>query len=292
MQVVPPPKRCPRVSVAVPASFVSDVPHLREKTLKIGLVGRASAIFRVDEVIVFPDQPRANLNREASLIATILAYMETPQYLRKLLFRISPELQYAGVLPPLRTPHHPLQNRKRDLKNGEFREGVAVAADKQGTLVEIGVENPILVPHVQIPLNSRITVKIASADKQYRAVLANPNEIGAYWGYKVTVSRAPFGRMVKEKPFDLVLATSRRGTPFTDIADDIRGTWKKSRNVLVAFGSPTQGLQEIAKHEGLELDDIADYVVNTVPNQATETVRTEEALCATLAVLNLLATME
>jgi predicted SPOUT superfamily RNA methylase MTH1 len=38
--------------------------------------------------------------------------------------------------------------------------------------------------------------------------------------------------------------------------------------------------------EGMNLNDLADFVVNMVPEQGTETVRTEEALFASLAVLN------
>ena len=63
---------------------------------------------------------------------------------------------------------------------------------------------------------------------------------------------------------------------------------KRSERVLVAFGAPTQGLYEIAEREGVKLDDLADYVINSIPNQATETVRTEEALYATLSLLNVL----
>jgi len=38
--------------------------------------------------------------------------------------------------------------------------------------------------------------------------------------------------------------------------------------------------------ESLELSEITDFVVNTIPEQGTETVRTEEALYASLAILN------
>jgi len=285
-------KRCPRLSVAVPASLVSDVPHLREKTLKIGLTGRAFAIFRVDEVIIFPDQIDLDQRRDSDLIATILSYMETPQYLRKRLFRIRPELRYVGVLPPLRTPHHPLRNRKKELRIGEFREGVVVAADKKGIQVDIGVEHPILTPNAFVPVNTRVRVKIVEAGKHTRIELARQDEIQVYWGYKVTVSMVPLGSMLKEKPFDLVIATSRLGEPFRKVADDIVRRWDKAEQVLVAFGSPTQGLQEIVSHESLRLVDLADFVVNMIPNQATETVRTEEALYATLSALNLLTSKE
>ncbi len=46
-----------RLVIAIPASVISDTPHLREKTAKLGLIGRAAAIFRVDEIIVYRDNP-------------------------------------------------------------------------------------------------------------------------------------------------------------------------------------------------------------------------------------------
>ena len=105
-----------KLSIAIPASTISDTPHLREKTAKIGLIGRAAAIFRVDEIIVYPDNPRANQREDLDFIALLLNYLETPQYLRKRLFKIEPRLQFAGILPPLRTPHHPVSGKTADLK--------------------------------------------------------------------------------------------------------------------------------------------------------------------------------
>lgn len=285
---IKPPKWHPNLSVAIPASLVADIPHLREKTAKIGFVGRALAIFRIDEVIIYPDQPGEDQKRETDLIATVLSYMETPQYLRKHLFKIRPELRYAGTLPPLRTPHHPLQNRSRDLKPGEYREGVVKSLGGTGAYVEIGVEKPVLVPRMQPLINTRLTVKIIETGKHPKAVPAKRSEIRTYWGYSVKISRQPFVKMVESGAFDLVVATSRRGTEFARISDGLKEKMKRSERVLVAFGAPTQGLFEIAEREGVKLDDLADYVVNSIPNQATETVRTEEALYATLSLLNVL----
>jgi len=281
-------KRSNKLSIAIPASFVSDVPHLREKTFRIGLVGRAAAIFRVDEVIVYPDFPQTDQRRDIQLIATVLAYMETPQYLRKRLFKIQPELKYAGVLPPLRTPHHPLADRTEDLKAGEFREGVVVSYSREGSQVDVGVEQPALVKDIKLKTNTRVTVKITELGKHPRVVLATSEEIKAYWGFKVTVSENPFGRLVKNEPFDLVVATSRKGKPIEAVVDELAKGWKQSRKTLVAFGAPTQGLFEIAAHERLRLEDLTHFVVNTIPKQGTETVRTEEALYASLTILNTL----
>ena len=281
-------KRAHELCVAIPASFVSDVPHLREKTFRIGLVGRAVSIFRVDEVIVFTDMPKTDQSREINLISTILAYMETPQYLRKRLFKIQWELQYAGVLPPLRTPHHPLANRTADLKIGEFREGAVIGYSKEDTLVDVGVEQPALVAGAKLQTNTRVTVKITGLGKQPKAILANHKEIKTYWGYRVTVSQVPFGQMVKKKLFDLVVATSHRGKPIDTIMDELVKSWKQSHKILLAFGASTQGLFEIAMHERLKLEDLANFIVNTIPDQGTETVRTEEAVYASLAILNTL----
>lgn len=281
-------KRDRQLSIAIPASIVSDIPHLREKTTKIGLVGRVAAIFCVNEIVVFPDLPDINQRRDTNLIATILSYMETPQYLRKRLFKIKPELRYAGILPPLRTPHHPLANRTKDLTVGEYREGAILSLSETGSLVDIGVERPIMIPNAEIPLNTRVTVRVTKLGKHPRAALANRDEIKAYWGYHVTVSDVPFGQLVKSRSFDLVIATSRHGTPLMKVADELTKRWKESRNILVAFGAPTQGLYDIVARENLKLNEVAHFTVNTIPNQGTETVRTEEALYTSLAILNLI----
>ncbi len=275
-----------KLAVAMPTSIVSDIPHLREKTLKIGLVGRAAAIFRVNEIIVFPDNLDANQKRDRNLIVSILSYMETPQYLRKRLFKIKPELRYAGILPPLRTPHHPLAKRTKELKVGEIREGAIVSVSESGSFVDIGVERPALFHEKELPINKRITIKVVKLGKRPRVTLANREEIKAYWGYSVNASKVSFGQLVKSQNYDLVIATSKLGVPLTKVADELAERWKKSNRILVAFGAPTRGLHEIVAQENLSLDEVTDFTVNTIPDQGTETVRTEEALYASLALLN------
>ena len=276
-----------KLSIAIPASVVSDTPHLREKTSKIGLIGRTAAIFRVDEIIVYPDNSKVNQTADMDLIATLLAYMETPQYLRKRLFKLRPELQYAGILPPLRTKHHPLNRKMKNLKIGEYREGVTLSRTKEGTLIDIGVEQPALIVNKQLPLKKRFTVKIMNVEKRVEVELANRDETPTYWGYIVTVERRSLGKFVKNGGFDLTVATSKRGIPFANVAEEMAEKWKKANTILVVFGAPSQGLYEIVKNEGFSLDDVVDFVVNTVPMQGTETIRTEEALIASLAILNM-----
>ena len=276
-----------QLTVAVPASVIADTPHLREKTSKIGFIGRAAAIFRVNEIIVYADDPKVNQKIDLDLIATLLTYMETPQYLRKRLFELKPELQYAGILPPLRTPHHPLHGRIRDLKIGEYREGVAVSKAKDGTLIDIGSENPAILPQTQVPLNKRLTIKIAKITDRVEVKAASPDEIPEYWGYAVSVERRSLGKLLESRNFDLTVGTSKFATRFQDAAQRLGERWKKANSTLILFGAPTRGVHEIAKDEGANLNKLVDFVLNTVPGQGTETVRTEEALMATLAVLNI-----
>lgn len=283
-------KRYPfNYTIAIPASFVSDMPHLREKTFRIGLIGRAAAIFRVDEIIIYPDLPNTDQEKDIKLIQTILSYMETPQYLRRRLFKIVPELQYAGTLPPLRTAHHPTANKIKNLKLGEFREGVVISTSEEGSLVDIGVEKPALVHGSKLKIDTRVTLKVVQLDPQLKAVLTDSKVTSTYWGYKVSASKTPFCELLETGKFDLVIATSKRGKSVTAVMDGLRERWRSSGKTLIAFGAPTQGLYEIANREHKNLDDVVDYVVNTIPEQATETVRTEEAVYATLSILNTLS---
>ncbi|MCW4018303.1 MAG: RNA methyltransferase [Candidatus Bathyarchaeota archaeon] len=274
------------LTVAVPASVVADTPHLREKTSKIGFIGRAAAIFCVDEIIVYADDPKVNQRRDLDLMALLLSYMETPQYLRKRLFELKPELQYAGILPPLRTPHHPLQAKIRGLRVGEFREAVAVSKAKDGTLLDIGVEKPALLPQTQIPPNKRLTVKITKVSDRVEVQTVDRNTVPDYWGYTVSVEKRSLGKLLENRRFDLTIGTSKFATRFQDAAQHLEQKWQKANNTLILFGAPSRGLHEIAQDEGVNLNDLLDFVLNTVPAQGTETVRTEEALFVTLAVLN------
>jgi predicted SPOUT superfamily RNA methylase MTH1 len=276
-----------KVVVAIPESVISDTPHLREKTSKIGLIGRAAAVFRVDEIVVYPDNSRKGKQRnEADLIALLLAYLETPQYLRKRLFKLDPRLQFAGILPPLRTPHHPLNRKTENLKVGEYREGVTVSRTKEGVLVDIGVERPALMRELNWALDKRLTVQTVKAGERVEVQTVSKDQIPYYWGYTVTVETHSFGKLVENGKFDLTIATSKIGAKFMDVAEKMADKWKKANCTLVAFGAPTRGLHEIVRDEGANLNDVVDFVVNTVPEQGTETVRTEEALLASLAIFN------
>ncbi len=276
-----------RLVIAVPASVISDTPHLREKTSKIGLIGRAAAIFRVDEIIAYRDDPRKTQTAELELIAKLLSYLETPQYLRKRLFKLESVLQYAGILPPLRTPHHPASGKTSDLKVGDYREGVILSEVKDGLLVDVGVEQPALLRDKAHAAGERLTFQIVNAPGRVEVQTANRSDIPDYFGYRVTVERSSLRHGVENAMVDLTIGTSRKGTKVSHSTAELARNWKQANSILVVFGSPSRGLYEIAADEGLKLGDLLDFVVNTIPGQGTETVRTEEAILASLAVFNL-----
>jgi len=281
-------KRTPSITLALPVSLVSDVPHIREQTSKIGIVARAAATFRIDEIIIYRDRPYENQNREAELIVALLRYIETPQYLRKLLFPTDPLLRYAGILPPLRTPHHPLEKQSASLRSGEFREGVVLGKIGTRASIEIGVERPGILSEL-LPEQTRVTVKIEGISKEIISVRrADPSEIGIYWGFHVSDSNLALGDSIKKGLFDLVIATSRSGKPLTESIVEIRERCRSAQRILIAFGSPRDGLENILAREELALTSMFDFNVNTVPLQGVETIRTEEAVWATLAVFNLM----
>jgi Uncharacterized conserved protein len=276
-----------QLSIAFPASVISDTPHLREKTAKIGLIARSAAIFRVNEIIVYPDNAKVDQRRDLNFISLLLNYIETPQYLRKALFKIDPDLQYAGILPPLRTPHHPDSGKIKHLKVGEYREGLVIAERKDGLTVDIGVQQPALLRQRQYRVGERLTLQvIKTAGDQIEVQPVSREDVPQYWGYTVRVEKRPFGQLIQSNEFDLKISTARIGDSFAKVAGRIGERWATSSSALIAFGAPARGLHEIAEDERLKVEKISDFVVNTIPDQGTATVRAEEAILATLAVFN------
>ena len=127
------------LSIFIPNSFLSESKDLKIRTYKVGILGRALAIFQADNVVIYNDDHAKNEDGEmdGEFIAEILNYMNTPQYLRKKAFPIRSELKHVGILPPLRAPHHPV-NSQPDV--GDYRQGFTVKRNKKGTFVDIGMD--------------------------------------------------------------------------------------------------------------------------------------------------------
>lgn len=277
-------RRKKRIAIAIPSSFVSDTPHLREKTVRIGLLARAAAIFRVDEILIYQPTLRAD-PEEARFLKKILSYLETPQYLRKRIFPISPEMKYVGVLPPLRTPHHPLVNDKRN-ELITYREGLVLHSDENWVTVDVGRDRNVRVKASGMQTGSRITIKIERTNEGERHSVFSRDSVPTYWGYDVTICQRTLGEVLKQRQDELIVITSKYGKSILEEMSKLRKRVEEASRILVVFGSPQEGVGEILARERLRPGDLSDVVLNMIPDQGTETVRTEEAIYATMAILN------
>jgi hypothetical protein len=279
-----PPKLPVSLSVLLPTSIVADAPDLQQKTIKVGLVGRALAIFRVGDVILYDDDDPHTKDQAAEfkLVATLLQYIETPQYLRKLLFPRKRELRYAGLLPPLRTPHHPLSDEM--VKPGDYREAVVIRTDKYGSVLEIGLREKGVTGE-RLDAGQRLTVKLGEKLDEGRVAVTRVTRehVDEYWGFEVSHAKS-LADALKDSKFDYVIGTSRYGK---NLYEAVRGVESSNpMRVAVAFGGPYTGLLEICERQGIDAKELFDVVINTIPHQGTATVRTEEALVITLGLLN------
>jgi methyltransferase len=282
-----------KLCVAIPGSLVADTPHLREKTAKLGTIARACAIFGTHEIIPYQDGAQQERTEEVDLCERILKFIETPQYLRKTLFGLSPSLKYVGILPPLQIPSHDVPRSIRDCKEGDVREGVVVAQHAGSLDVDVGLERTLECSG-SLQVGSRITVRLTNVARNLVGEIIDPTKISIsggdmhtiYWGYRVYKAES-LGKVLKDRLWGLKVGTSRYGVPVQDVLPSLSKALKTSHSVLVAFGSPRMGLGEILKHEKLDPKDVFDFFLNTASGQQTATVRTEEAVLVSLGILNL-----
>ena len=261
------------VGVAVPDTILEERDSLRDRTVKLGMIARACSIYGADVVQVFPGGGRG----EGDLIRKILEYLETPQYLRKRLYRLDEDLSFAGLLPPLRGPSHKPKVPIEKLKPGEVREGVV---NQDGT-VDIGLDMAPILVGKSVP-GRRVTIRVASTDP-LRAELIERKDVGDYWGY--VVESASISSVFEDMRFPLTVATSRFGAPLNSTIVELGKDVRASAGVKLMFGSPSRGLFDIV---GPSLSSKARFVLNLFPEQHVETVRTEEAIFAGLGLLSTL----
>ena len=267
------------LSIAIPDSLFIDETILREKTAKIGAIARSASIFGVERIYIYRDATR-NYDREYETARVLLEYEETPQYLRKLLIPKSPDLEFAGILPPLRTPHHP---KGPNLVSGEVREAALV--EQNGEIrAYVGVRELALYEG-RGQAGNRVTVKIASM-KPLKVSEVQKQSDQRYWGYEVR--RAPtLTRFLRSANFELIVLTSRKGQMIQEKWDEIQSRFARAQRVLLCFGSPELGIDSMLKQDSTTvLDFPKSLYLNTIPFQNVETVRLEEAILATLSIVN------
>jgi Uncharacterized conserved protein len=276
------------VSVLVPSSLVREADK-REATRKLGSVARAATIFQVDRVMVYPD-PDGRTRYNDGFVETVLRYAATPPYLRKAVWGERDELEYAGVIPPLRTRS---QTGSGSDGSGSLRQGIVTEVGADGRVrVNCGLQHPISLPvpdGLAAGERERVTVRVSSREP-VRAKLVDQSPPG------YVVERADLDTVLARAD-GLTVAASRHGRPLTPDRVTRLGERADGR-FMIAFGAPERGLPAILgiAPDAVRGDDQRetgrfDLWLNTVPDQGSAVVRTEEAIVATLACLRLTDTV-
>ncbi|KAI8991872.1 putative RNA methyltransferase [Mycotypha africana] len=284
------------------------------KTILAGQLARVLVLFSIDEVIIYEDNKKrqfsGNIINPNLFLARLFQYMETPPYLRKQLVPISPDLKFAGLLPPLEVPHHPT---KEEIT--VYREGVTLdkmnkntAAAEDSTLVDVGLYRRARIVGKAIQPGVRVTVElnepIAAIDthkgqKPLPAKVVSPKvpkeKKGLYWGYSIRLASS-FSRVMTECPYkdgyDYSIGVSDDGKDSQDMYTcQVEKKVKPFSHMLVAFGGPMGGLQEaIEADEDLkagrdEAAELFDLFINPNAKSGTRTVRLEESMTMVMSVL-------
>jgi hypothetical protein len=258
----------------------------REATRKLGYVARAATIFRVDRLVVFPDRGGETRRFGDGFVDTVLRYAATPPYLRKEAWGRRDELEYVGVLPPLQVRS---QTGSGSDGSGSLRQGIVTEVGPDGRVrVNCGLQHPISLPAPsgEYEEGERVTIRVSSREP-VRAKLVDDPPPG------FAVERAAIEDALTRPDAGVRIAASRLGEVLT--VDRLAALAERTADggLTVAFGAPGRGLPEILDCEpraetiGDEPRTRFDLWLNTVPNQGSETIRTEEALFATLAPLTL-----
>ena len=272
------------ITLVVPSSLVREAEDKREATRKLGYVARAAAIYRAGSVVVFPDR-EGERRWGGEFVRTVLAYAATPPYLRQDVWEKRDELRYAGILPPLL-----LSPRAGSAPDGaESREGIVTEVGSDDRVrVNCGLQHPISLlvpPEMAVEEGERVTVRVSSREP-VRARLVDEAPPG------FDVEAADIQEVLARDDAGVRIATSRHGDDLTVTRLSALGRRCRDDGATVVFGSPGRGLPEMlgVAPDALPVEPDSpgfDLWLNTVPNQGSEVVRTEEAVFATLAPLAL-----
>jgi methyltransferase len=278
----------PNFWVAIPDSSISDQQAKRDKSIKIAQFARAFSIFRVKTVYIYHDKTSKIHKNDSLILKTILGYLDTPQYLRRRLYPLTPELEFAGILHPIKAPHHKKFQDINSIRTGEIRVGMALKF--KGTMhVDVGLGMMIACDNISsAEEGKKVNVKFISGHPKPRVTKASMEDTNdSYWGYDIVEvpSLHVLLKEIKSKRNAEIVITSRNGSPFKLKEDELFKRLKSIRNLLVVFGAPKRAVEQILSAEGQNIQNYK-FTLNMFPFQGTETVRLEEAIFGTLAILN------
>jgi len=278
------------LTLLVPSSVVREAEDKREATRKLGYVARAAAVFRADRLLVFPDREGERRWGE-EFVRVVLQYAATPPYLKNEVWGRRDELQFAGILPPLRVSSQTVA----DPDGTATHQGIVTKVGSEGRVrVTCGLQHPISLmvpPDMPVPSEGeRVTVRISSREPVRARLVDEPTAGFDVECMDLSAALSDESRLrIAASEYGEQLSHARLG----ELLPDLRA------GMTVAFGSPGRGLPEIlgvepeavsaavAAGDHVESDPGFDRWLNTIPRQGSETVRTEEAMFASLGCLTL-----
>lgn len=265
--------------IAIPDSCLIESQTILDKSYKISQISRSCSIFCVNKIIIYHDRSVKAEKIDKKMLKTILEYLDTPPYLRKKIYPKMWILKHAGILPPIKSPHHKAHVDIKDIKDIEIRFGFVVKQN-DSLYVDVGLEK--LIRYNGTQLGKKVLVKISNKGKLLAEDISK-EEIDGYWGYDVQFADSLSALLENTK--GEILMTSVEGSPFTKHVGDLMSNLKMSKNLLVVFGGPKFGLRKILESENVRINQKSNFL-NMFPNQGTQTVRLEEAILGTLSIVN------
>ena len=283
------------LSILIPSSIVDNAQSKELRTYLIGELARTIGIFKISEVIIFHDKLKDNSRDYINYFIKNLQYLETPQYLRKTLFPMSEDLKLSGLMNPLESQHH-----LRKDEWSPYREGCVLDRPVSGeySWVNIGLNKDCKI-NQKLPPKTRVTVKLNEDNfnnklKYYTGTPVSMSEPflknGTYWGYVVRVCETYkdiFNDSIYEEGYDFVIGTSDKGENYKTANFSKK---KDFKHCLIIFGgiSGIEGMMIDDEHNKINTNNISDsfdLYLNTCMNQGLRTIRTEEAILISLAVI-------
>jgi len=284
------------LSVLIPSSIVDNAQSKELRTYLIGEIARTLGIFKVSEVIIFHDKLKDNSKDYINYFIKNLQYLETPQYLRKTLFPMSEDLKLSGLMNPLESQHH-----LRKDEWSPYREGCVLERPVNGeySWVNIGLNKDCKI-NQKLPPRTRVTVKLNETHfdpklKYYTGTVVSMSEPfiknGTYWGYVVRVCETYndiFSDSIYKEGYDFIIGTSDKGENYRNANYEKK---KDFKHCLIIFGgiSGIEGMMIDDEHNQINSKDNVgknfDLYLNTCMNQGLRTIRTEEAILISLAVI-------
>ncbi|OYT47897.1 MAG: hypothetical protein B6U85_04055 [Desulfurococcales archaeon ex4484_42] len=282
--VWPPKKRDIEITIIIPSSNITILPDLRSKTEFAGMLARIIATYKVNNIVIFRDKDSSI--EDANFLKLILDYLLIPPYLRKRLVPIIPELKFAGVLPPLNIVTHNPEGLKP--RKGDLREGLVVTSYGVKAKVFIGYSKYCFTQsRRELNVNERVLVRVIN-EEPLRCEVEDANSVSEYIGYRthIALSERELLDILKNLQ-GISILTSKDGDDYIKVPlrKALVKSIRESGGALIFFGNHSKDFNELVNRRFLDEIGIR-FKINFIPGQGVVSIRTLEALIATLSLLN------